>query len=491
MVRIARAPRKPPMIIDREREWKELTSLCRSNRPELIFVLGRRRAGKSFVLSQFASAMQGLYYQASSRTENEQLLNLSQIVGRTFGDAALQRGVPFPSWDALLNDLTERALRRPLLVVLDEFPYLATAAPGITSLIQRHWDHLWAKVPIKLVLSGSHITAMQRFEDGDQPLYGRRTGRIQFLPFAYKQIRTFLPQYDEDDLLRAYGIFGGLPGHLSLLDPAVDLGTNVARVLLRPNGRLYDDAQHLLDAFLPNAEVHYSIIEAIARGERTWSRITSRVGRDGGSLLRPTQWLQDMGLIRRVVPVTEVNARASKRAVYEIADPYLMFWHRFIAPLVSSGGVTTQDSDLLWRKVITPRLDDYMGEVFENVCREFVRAGTGLRFKAVRTGRWWDGTMTNEIDIVATDGGTRVLVAECKWGQVDSRDLKALRERTTVMIREFGEVTSVKYALFSRGRPSDPALLREIESGQVSWYGPQALFQQSARPATRSGQSQR
>ncbi len=476
MVRIARAPRKPPVIIDREREWQELTSLCKSNRPELMFVLGRRRAGKSFVLSQFASATQGLYYQASSRTENEQLLNLSQIVGKTFGDAALQRGVPFPSWDALLNDLTERALGRPLLVVLDEFPYLAAAAPGLTSLIQRHWDHHWTKVPIKLVLSGSHITAMQRFEDGDQPLYGRRTGRIQFLPFAYKQIREFLPQYDEDDLLRAYGIFGGLPGHLSLLDPTVGLGTNVARVLLRPNGRLYDDAQHLLDAFLPNAEVHYSIIEAIARGERTWNRITSRVGRDGGSLLRPTQWLQEMGLIRRVVPVTEVNARASKRAVYEIADPYLMFWHRFIAPLVSSGGVTTQDSDMLWRKVITPRLDDYMGEVFENVCRDFVREGAGLRFKALRTGRWWDGKMTNEIDIVATDGGTRVLVAECKWGQVDSRNLKALRERTTVMIREFGEVTSVKYALFSRRRPTDPALLRKIESGQVSWYGPQALF---------------
>ena len=476
MVRKTSAPRKPSALIDREHEWKELASLYRSERPEFIFVLGRRRAGKSFVLSQFTSAVQGLYYQASSRTENEQLLNLSQIVGKTFGDAALQRGVPFPSWDALLGDLTERARRRPLLVVLDEFPYLAAAVPGITSLIQRHWDHLWPKVQIKLVLSGSHITAMQRFEEGDQPLYGRRTSRIQFLPFAYKQLRTFLPGYDADDLLRAYGIFGGLPGHLSLLDPAVDLGENVARILLRPNGRLYDDAQHLLDAFLPNAEVHYSIIEAIARGERTWSRITSRVGRDGGSLLRPTLWLQDMGLIRRVVPVTEANARASKRAVYEIADPYLMFWHRFIAPLVSSGGVTTQDSDLLWRKVITPRLDDYMGEVFENVCRDFVRDGVGLRFKPVRVGRWWDSAMTHEIDIVATDGGTRVLVAECKWGEVDSRDLKALRERATVMIHELGEVTSVRYALFSRRRPSDPALLREIESGQVSWYGPPDLF---------------
>jgi hypothetical protein len=31
---------------------------------------------------------------------------------------------------------------------------------------------------MKLVLSGSHITAMKQLEDADQPLYGRRTARI-------------------------------------------------------------------------------------------------------------------------------------------------------------------------------------------------------------------------------------------------------------------------------------------------------------------------
>jgi hypothetical protein len=77
----------------------------------------------------------------------------------------------------------------------------------------------------------------------------------------------------------------------------------------------------MLDAFLGDAVVHYSIVEAIARGERTWSKITSRVGRDGGSLLRPTQWLQDMNILRRVTPITDAGARTSKRALYEIADP--------------------------------------------------------------------------------------------------------------------------------------------------------------------------
>lgn len=468
--------RKPAGLVDREAQWKELAGLWHSPRPELIFVLGRRRVGKSFVLGPLARATGGLYYQASKRTENEQLLNLSQAIGSAFNDPALQRGVAFPNWEALLDDLTDRASQRPLLVVLDEFPYLAEAAPGLTSLIQRYWDHQWSRLPIKLVLSGSHITAMQQLEEGDQPLYGRRTARISMQPFSYRQIADFVPHYSSEDLLRAYGIFGGLPGHLALLDPRADLAANVARVVLNPNGRLFDDAQHMLDAFLADAAVHYSIVEAIARGERTWSRITSRVGRDGGALLRPVQWLQDMNVIRRVTPITEAEARVSKRALYEIADPYLTFWHRFVAPLVGSGSAASTDGALLWRKVIAPRLDDYMGEVFEGVCREFVYAGKGMRFKPIRTGRWWDASSQNEIDIVATDGGTRALVAECKWGHVDMRDLRKLQERTQLMLKELNGVTSVKYALFSRHRPVDRALLAEISAGRVMWLGLNSLL---------------
>ncbi|MDE2449914.1 MAG: ATP-binding protein [Gammaproteobacteria bacterium] len=474
----SKIPRKPPSIIDREAEWRELAGLSRTSRPELVFVLGRRRAGKSHLLSQFTGAFKGLYYQASSRTEHEQLLNFSHAIGRTFSDPALMRGVAFPSWDALFDDLTERAAaRRGLVVVIDEFPYLAGAAPGIASLIQRHWDHSWSKVPIKLILSGSHITAMQRLETGDQPLYGRRTARIQFSPFTFSQVPAFLPGSSAQDQLRAYGMFGGLPGNLALLDPEADLATNAARILLRPTGRLYDDAQHMLDAFLPSASVHYSIIEAIARGERVWSRITSRVGRDGGSLLRPAQWLQEMGIIRRVTPFTESNAVTSKRALYEIADPYLTFWHRYIAPLVSSGGTVSADSNLLWRRLIEPRLDDYMGEVFESVCREFVASGSVPRFRPVRTGRWWDAAAANQIDIVAADHDGRVLVAECKWGLVDVRDLETLRKRAALMAREMESLPSLRYVLFSGRAPVDPLLQRELEAGRVSWFGLSDLLQ--------------
>jgi hypothetical protein len=82
---------------------------------------------------------------------------------------------------------------------------------------------------------------------------------------------------------------------------------------------------------------------------------------------------------------------------------------------------------------------------------------------------------------VATDGGSRLLVAECKWGQVDARDLDKLRERTQLMLEKLGAVTAVKYVLFSRHAPVDRALREEIARGRVIWLGLDNLLSNQIR----------
>ena len=105
MVRIPPHPPKPADVVDRAREWEALSRLWTSPRPELAFVLGRRRVGKSYLLAQFAQGVHGLYYQATRRTEGEQLARLSLAIGERFDDAALRQGVAFPHWEALLEYL--------------------------------------------------------------------------------------------------------------------------------------------------------------------------------------------------------------------------------------------------------------------------------------------------------------------------------------------------------------------------------------------------
>ena len=466
---------KPNTILDRDEEWGELAGMWRSRGPELVFVLGRRRAGKSYLLARFAQAAGGIYYQATRRTESEQLARLSAIVGEHFGDEALRLGVALPDWEALFAYVTKRVDGKPFLIVLDEFPYLSAAAPALPSIIQALWDHQWPRTRVKLVLSGSHITAMRQMEDADQPLYGRRTGRIEIEPFDYHDAAGFMPGYAARDRLRTYGVFGGLPGHLSLLDPEADLAANAAQHVLRPAGRLLDEAQHMLDAFLADAQVHYSIIEAIAGGERTWQGITKRVGRDGGSMSRAMQWLIGMRLVERAVPVTETNPAKSKRALYRITDPYLAFWHRFVSPMVSAGMIGLAPGDRLWKRQVEPRLDDHMGAVFESACRQFVRRTARLPFEPLRVGEWWDGTSQNEIDVVALGGDGELLLGECKWGPVKPADLARLRARADLIARELGGIRTVHFALFSGGGLAGE-LEAEVKAGRMLHFSADDLF---------------
>jgi hypothetical protein len=457
---------RPVDLLDREKEWDKLLELWRNPAPDLVFVLGRRRAGKSFLLGRLAQAVNGLYYQATRRTEAEQLHRLSALVGAHFQDPALEHGVPFPDWESLFGYLTRHAREQPLLIVLDEFTWLTDSAPALPSIVQSFWDHQWQDTHLTLVLSGSHITAMRRLEEADQPLYGRRTVRLDVGPFDFPRATAFFPAYTPRERLMAHGIFGGLPGHLALLDPARTLGDNVARQMLSPGGRLLDEAQHMLDAFLADASVHYSVIEAIAGGERTWKGITNRVGRVGGSLSRAVEWLIGMGLIERVVPITERNPKKSKRAMFRVADPYVDFWHRFISPMVSAGMIGLAPSEQLWAEQITPHLDNYMGGVFEAICRDFAGRAGRLPFQPLRIGTWWDGASRNEIDVVALGGRGEVLVGECKWGWFDGSDLARLRERTALLLPELDRAGDVRTAIFAGGDVSGE-VREEVDRGRV------------------------
>ncbi len=467
---------KPSMILDRDREWGTLVELWESDRPELIFVVGRRRVGKSYLLAPFARSAGGLYYQATRRTESEQLVSLSRAAGEAFDDAALLESHGFRDWPAFFRYLERRIAGERAVVVLDEYPYLEDASPGLASIIQSAWDHDFRQSRIKLILSGSHVSAMSRLEDADQPLHARRTARIQVRPLAYFDAARFFPTYGPRERLEAYGIFGGVPGHLALIDPDRGLPENVAAKVLDPTSRLFDEAEHVLDTFLGDSQVHYAVLGAIARGEHTWSGITKRLGRPSGSLSRPMRWLLDMGYVRRDVPVTMRDAQSGKRALYRIDDPYIAFWHRFVADLVRDSAPVTSTPERAWARHVQPGLGVHMGPIFESACRAFLRNSEALPFVPDRVGHWWNHDSSEEVDAVAIGDG-EILVAECKWGHVDAHDLTTLRRRARLVVEELGGDPIVHFALFTGEHCEDPQVRGEADQGRLLLFEPEDLFE--------------
>jgi AAA+ ATPase superfamily predicted ATPase len=234
--------------------------------------------------------------------------------------------------------------------------------------------------------------------------------------------------------------------------------------------------------------VHYSIIEAIATGDQTWKGITNRTGRTGGALHRAMDWLVGMEVVERVTPITEARPERSRRTLYRIADPYVGFWHRFVSPLVSVGSIGLVDPRRLWDTAIVSRLDDYMGGVFEQACREAIRAGTlPLPLTPVRVGEWWDAGSREQIDVVALDGDGGLFVAECKWSEATSQDLAVLERRAGLLAAELGNVRRTHVALFSGKGVFDGGVSAARTAGRVLCCTAADLVGAIADSPTRGG----
>lgn len=467
---------KPADILDRADEWARLVDLWNSTEAQLVFIHGRRRVGKSWLLQRFTRQVNGLYYQAKRGTRREQLGRMTGVVGGYFDDPALRSGADFPSWEDLFEYVTERTEDDRFLFVIDEFPYLAQEDSGLTSVLQSLWDQRWKDGSFKLLLCGSHITFMQRLEDHDQPLHGRRTARLQISPFSHRDVAGFVPDYDARDRLCTYGIFGGVPGHLDRLDSTRSLGDNACDLILDPSGLLHDEATHLLDSFGGHSEVYYSVLYAIGTGAHTWSEITDRVGRSGGSMWPVIEWLQEMELVEREVPATKDQPQKSKTSQYRITDPYLRFWHTFIQPLYSSGATGVADPAVLWSERIEPGLDDYMGGIFEDACRTFAAEYPGFPVEPLRVGRWWNRTSDDEVDVVVRGVDDRLFVGECKWGEVSGEDLNTLRRRGRMIADEIGGGPEILYGVFSGTDRLDGSAREAVNRNEVEHWNAADLF---------------
>ena len=111
--------------------------------PSLAVVTGRRRVGKSALLTQMV-ADRLVYFQADQRSVVVQLREFAGAAAAQFNEdplAAALLGSVASSWPQVLEALATVAVSGsgPLCVVLDEVQYLAESEPALPSILQRAW----------------------------------------------------------------------------------------------------------------------------------------------------------------------------------------------------------------------------------------------------------------------------------------------------------------------------------------------------------------
>ncbi len=419
------------MFIGRHHELETLRQELTSSRASLVIVYGRRRVGKSTLIREAAKDQLHIFYQATRVTSSLNLEAFKAEIARTLGPDELLAGIG--DWLSALHYVARAAERqRGLIVMLDEFPYLVDSDSALPSIVQKFWD---SGAPgtgnLKLLLCGSLISQMEELLAERNPLYGRKTLTLQLAPLALRDAVQFVPRYRPDDKLVTYGIFGGVPFYLQLVDREASLRDNVTRLLLGQAGSLADEPVVLLQSELREIPRYASILAAIADGCTKYGEIVGRVRDIGGSkALGPyLEKLRRMRLIRSVRSMDAAPKERDRR--YFIADPLMAFWHQFVWPNLSS--IAQGFGADVWTHQITPRLDGFMGGMFEEMCREHALRYAQEHFAAPaqEVGQIWHADYDIDIAGRLLDGS--MLYGECKWwrGLVGENVLDELIERAT------------------------------------------------------------
>ena len=409
------------MFVGRKRELDKLNTLYAGDSFEFAVVYGRRRVGKTTLIREFLKDKESVYYMAVEGTKKENLRGLSAaflMQGKNNAPAA-ESYVEFRDYEAALAyiDLLAGENRR-IVIAIDEYPYLAASYPTISSLVQKHIDECWKDSRLFLILCGSSMSFMEEQVLGyKSPLYGRRTAQFKIRPFTFWEAGELLKDYSAQDRALLYGVTGGIPEYLSRIDGTKDVHENIIRLFFDESGRLFEEPINLMKQELREPMTYHSIISAIASGASRLNEIATKTGLESGGCSNQLSSLIALQIVKKEVPMTQ-NAN-SRSTLYSLEDSMYLFWYRFVRPNSSSimCGVGRQ----IYETVVMPQNDDFMGRIFETICRQYLflpEIYGKLPFPIGQIGRWWGNNARarrqEEIDLMAISGET-VLFGECKW----------------------------------------------------------------------------
>jgi AAA+ ATPase superfamily predicted ATPase len=463
------------VFVGRAQELASLREEFAAQRASLLVVYGRRRVGKSELLKEATKDLPRVFWQATTVTGD---LNLEAFKAETaafLGQDDLLGGLG--DWLSVLTYLARRAEATPgLVVVLDEFPYLVEADNGLPSIIQKFWDSGTPRAgKLKLVLCGSLVSQMEDLLAERNPLHGRKTFSMELLPLPLRDVARFFPHYGAEDRLLAYAVFGGIPHYLRLCDPKADVARNVTRLLLDRTGALADEPTVLLQAELREPQRYGSILAAIADGCTKSGEITGRVKDLGGSSSLP-YYLERLERMRLVRSTRSMDAKPKSRdRRYFITDPLTAFWHWFVRPNVSA--VVQGFGADVWRLRIAPRLDEFMGGAFEEICREHARRHSQERLPAPaqEIGQIWSDDYDIDVAGRLLDGS--MLYGECKWrrGSIGEDVVATLIERTERTSYGRG-IEPRRFVLYARAGFKPDVLARAAEDTRIVLHTPDTIL---------------
>ena len=423
-------------FVNREAEMgtlREAEALSKS-RLYTVSISGLRRIGKTRLLTEFLKG-DGLYFFVNAKKSAADLLE--EYAGILKGKGVLSDLENLQNWEEFFRVLFERFSG---IVVFDEFQNFEFIDTAIAGMLQKNIDLHESRTGLLIVFSGSLIGLLKKmFTYKKEPLYGRLKRRLKLQPLFLADVRKMCMEVritDLEEIIQLYGILGGFPLYYVKIEDENLVGKSFMEIMeafFLKEGLLEEEVQAILSMeFGKRSGIYYSILEAIANGNRRLSEIAGYVRKE------PTKITRQLNELKSYFELVDYEEDAiTGKQLYEIKHPLVNFWFRFFNRRLSD--YKRRDPELI--ALIKRDLNLYAGRKFELACKE-VLPRFQLPIQPNKIGKHWGkarglpkGENEYEIDLVCLDENRKeAFFVECKWSDLKEKEawkiLEELREKS-------------------------------------------------------------
>ncbi len=417
----------------RDRELDIMNKFLSTKNLMVALIYGRRRVGKSELIRESIrrTNLASIYYECKETTEKNNVESLSLLLSENFGLPPLA----FTGIEQCLDFIFKRQEKEPGILVLDEYPYLRATVKGLDSILQALIDKYRETSLLKLVICGSYVETMKSLLTVDNPLYGRVDRTINLKQMDYLDSSLFYAGFSDEDKVRLYSVFGGIPYYNRLINPNLSVKQNIIELIASNGSRLENEVSMYLKSELGKMNNANEVFEALAQGRSRFNDILTKSNVSSSPTLADVlEKLVRMEVVKKTSPINDENNK--RKAGYYISDQLSLFYYRYCFRYSSQLNVMPPEQ--FYDRYIDQDFEkQFVPHAFEEICRQYL-IRQNLCDKALvpfdRIGRYWyddPETHTNgEFDIVTEKSGRYVFYeAKFRDSPITSRMIKEEKEQ--------------------------------------------------------------
>ena len=356
------------MFYGRKIERKKLCTMFQTDGQMISLIYGRRRIGKSELIKQVLkeTEIKSIYYECKQTTEQNNVDSLAELIGELFEFPK----PAFENMEVLLQFLFQKAEKEQLILVLDEYPYLRENSKGLDSILQSVIDHYKDTSNMKLIVCGSYVDTMKALLEKQNPLYGRIDLTLNLKPMDYYESALFYSEFSDEDKVRLFSVFGGIPYYNRLIDSGKSVRDNIIDLIASPGARLENEVSMYLNSEISKITNANEVFEALAKGFSRYKDILDQSNVSSGpALIDILDKLMRMDVVAKEAPINDENNK--KKSGYFISDNLSLFYYKYIFRNMSR--LNIMDSEVFYDRYISEDFETkYVPKSFERICKQYL-----------------------------------------------------------------------------------------------------------------------